>query len=57
MRDSLKIEEIEFECNGEKLIPIQTYITPYGEVYIKFKRNDKTFLNVRSSEIKKYIKK
>jgi hypothetical protein len=56
MRDCFKIEDVEFEYNGEKLIPVQTFITPYGEVYIKFKRIDGTFLNVHSTEVKNYIK-
>jgi len=56
MRDSLKIEDLEFQYMGKKIIPTQTYVTPYGEIYIGFKKTDGTFVNIHSSDVKKYIK-
>jgi hypothetical protein len=56
MRDSLKIEELKFRYHDKDMIPAQTYVTPYGEIYITFKKTDGTFINIHSSDVKKYIK-
>ena len=57
MRDSLKIEELKFRYHDKDMIPAQTYVTPYGEIYIRFKKSDGRFLNIHSSDHKKNITK
>jgi len=55
MRDSTKIEELKFSYDGVKMIPVQTYVTPFGEIYVSFKRSDNCFINIHSSDVKKYV--
>lgn len=55
MQDSTKIEDVKFSYDGKKMVPYQTYITPFGEVYIAFKLGNGTYVNIRSSEVKEYI--
>ena len=56
MQDSIKIENVKFEyTDGEEMIPSQTYLTPFGEVYISFKMPNGSFLNIQASAIKNYI--
>jgi len=37
------------------MTPVQTYLTPFAEVYIAFKLTNGSFLNVPANTIKKYI--
>ena len=56
MQDSTKIEEVRFsDKEGNEMIPTQTYMTPFGEIYIAFKTKGGTFLNVHSQEVKQYV--
>jgi hypothetical protein len=55
MRDSTKIEELKFSFRGIDMSPAQTYVTPYGEIYVGFKRTDGSYVNIHSNDIKKYI--
>ena len=57
MRDSTKIEDLKFTHNEKTMVPVQTYVTPYGEVYVSFKKTDGTHINIHSSDVKGYIKK
>ena len=40
---------------GEKVTPTQTYITPFGEVYIAFKTRGGTYVNISAKEVKRLI--
>lgn len=55
MRDSTKIEELKFIFHGIDMVPVQTYVTSYGEIYVSFKRANGTFVNIHSNDVKKYI--
>jgi hypothetical protein len=55
MRDSTKIEEVKFEYHGIGMVPVQTYVTPRGEIYVGFKRTDGSFVNIHTNDVKKYI--
>jgi hypothetical protein len=55
MRDSTKIEEVKFEYHGIGVVPVQTYVTPHGEIYVSFKRTDGSFVNIHTNDVKKYI--
>ncbi len=55
MRDSTKIEDLKFNYNGIDMVPVQTYVTPFGEIYISFKRTDGTFINIHSSKVGRFI--
>jgi hypothetical protein len=55
MQDSTRIREVRFEHNGQKMTPVQTYMTPLGEDYIAFKLKNGAFLNIRSSNVKDYV--
>ena len=56
MQDSIKIENVKFaNTDGEEMTPVQTYLTPFAEVYIAFKLTNGSFLNVPANTIKKYI--
>lgn len=55
MRDSTKIEDLKF-CHNEKVMtPAQTFVSPFGEVYVSFKKTDGTYINIHSNDVKKYI--
>jgi hypothetical protein len=55
MQDSTKIEQVKFEHNGKEMIPTQTYMTPFGEIYIAFKMQSGAFINIPSSQVKEYV--
>jgi hypothetical protein len=55
MQDSTRIEEVKFVHNEKEMIPVQTYMTPFGEVYIAFKLKSGSFLNIHSSQVKEYV--
>ena len=56
MQDATKIEEVQFvNTDGTKLTPAQSYMTPFGEVYIAFKTTKGTFLNIPAKEAKNYV--
>jgi hypothetical protein len=57
MRDCKKINEIEYVYDGQVIVPQETYITDFGEVYIKFKRTCNSTINIHTSDLKEYIKK
>lgn len=57
MRDCTKIEELKFEYHGVAMVPVQNFVSPFGEIYVSFKRTDGTFLNIHSKDVKKYIVK
>lgn len=55
MQDSTKIEEVKFVHNDKEMTPVQTYMTPFGDVYIAFKLKNGSFLNIHSSHVKEYV--
>ena len=55
MQDSTRIEEVKFVLNEEEMIPMQTYMTPLGVVYIAFKLKNGAFLNIPSAHVKDYV--
>jgi hypothetical protein len=55
MRDSTKIEDLKYSFGEKTMTPAQTYITPFGEVYVSFKKTDGSYINIHSSDVKKYI--
>ncbi len=55
MRDAINIQKIDFTYDGEIIIPIQTMISDHGDVYIKFRRENGSTINFRSTEIKNLL--
>lgn len=55
MQDSIKIEDITFKYRDEVVTPEQTYITPFGEVYIAFKTMGNAYVNISAKEVKRLI--
>lgn len=56
MQDATKIEDVKFaKKDGSELIPTQSYMTPFGEIYIAFKTTDGCYFNVSSKDVKNYV--
>jgi hypothetical protein len=56
MQDSTKIEQVKFvDKDGGEMLPTQTYMTPFGEIYIAFRMKSGSTMNVRSEDVKKYV--
>lgn len=55
MQGATDIAKLDFEYNGEKIIPISTWLSELNFVYIKFQRPDNTTINIAVDQITKYI--
>ena len=56
MQDSTKIEKVKFvDKDGGEMLPTQTYMTPFGDIYIAFRMVNGATMNIRSEDVKKYV--
>ncbi len=56
MQGAADITKLSFEYNGEKIIPVSTWLSELNYVYIKFQRPDNSTINIAAEHITTYIK-